>query len=141
MHYPLAGRILQNMKTNIDLIIEHLEKEVEYLKSQQENCLNDRDYLGAESFQKPLIYTQARLRNYYRIKDHNYDKKKRLKMLIGSLKKDPNREKKNLENKVNEDLLKTLMKIREIQAQEQIRKIRLELELEKDRRDLNKLLK
>ena len=49
------------MNSNLEILIESLQKEVDYLKSEMEECIRERDFEGAESFWKPLRFTSGKL--------------------------------------------------------------------------------
>lgn len=49
------------MKTNLEILIDHLQAEFDYLKSSMDNCIAEWDFDGAKAFGQPLLYTRRKL--------------------------------------------------------------------------------
>ena len=49
------------MKTDLEILIEHLQNEVDYLKSSMDDCAAEWDFDGAKAYREPLIYTKRKL--------------------------------------------------------------------------------
>jgi len=73
------------MKTDIELLFEHLENEVGYLKSEMEACVADWDFEGAKSFREPLILTKMKLRTLKSLQNPKYRRIEQLYMLIKTI--------------------------------------------------------
>lgn len=69
-------------QSDLDILIEHLEKEVEYLKTSMDQCAAEFDFDGAKAFLTPYRETIRKLRTAKSLKDSNYLKKKTLKARI-----------------------------------------------------------
>ena len=49
------------MKKNIDILLAHLQKEHDYLETEMNLCIAEWDFLGAETYRKPLRLVKSRL--------------------------------------------------------------------------------
>jgi len=67
------------MKTELELVIQHVQSEVDYLKSSFDRCISDWDFEGAYAFYKPLQITSRKLEARHGLKQRNYKKIKQLK--------------------------------------------------------------
>lgn len=104
-------------QSDLDLIIKHLEQEVDYLKSSMEACVINCDFDGAKAFLVPYRIAQQQLNVYKSLEDCDYLEKLRLNSIL------------------NIDTAKILDKsipsfIRKSEEFEKFRKIQLELKSE-----------
>jgi len=74
------------MKTNLEILIDELQSESDYLKKELDLCVVESDFKGAQAFQKSLIYTQQQLRIIKGIQNPNWDKIESLERNIERLK-------------------------------------------------------
>lgn len=74
------------MKTGLQLLIEVLQKEKDYLEQEIQTCIKEQDYLGANAFTGPLEYTSEKLQILKNLDNSNYDKIRTLKNDIRWLK-------------------------------------------------------
>lgn len=49
------------MKSNLELLIDHVQNEVDYLQSSMDACIKELDFDGAKAFKEPLLYTKRKL--------------------------------------------------------------------------------
>lgn len=81
------------MKTDLEILIEHLQTEVEYLKSSMDDCVADWDFDGAKAFREPLIYTRSKLNVLRCLENPNYNKISQLSRMISNMEKSLNERK------------------------------------------------
>ena len=84
------------MKTDLQILIEHLQAEFDYLKSSMDECVSEWDYHGAEAFRKPVIYTRRKLDVLKCLENPNYKKISRLTSMISKMEKSLNEQKSDL---------------------------------------------
>lgn len=71
---------------DLDILIAELQKEYDYLKGEMDRCIEDWDFVGAEKFKHPLVYTRRKLDTLKSVKNPNH---KRIKQLEGAIEKYP----------------------------------------------------
>lgn len=96
------------MKTELELLIDHLQSEVDNLKSAMEECVADWDYGGAELFKNALIYKQSKLIALRRLQNPNYDKISSLSRMIRRMEKPVTKDTSTFRN-LNEKALENLI--------------------------------
>ncbi len=62
------------MKTNLEILIDELQTECDFLQKEIDLCVKDSDFEGAHAFNKSLTYTQQQLRILQNIQNPNRDK-------------------------------------------------------------------
>ena len=75
------------MKTDFEILIDHLQNEVDYLLSAMEECIADWDFDGAKAFREPFFYTNRKLNILKSLKNPNHYQISDLKMSIPRLEK------------------------------------------------------
>jgi predicted transcriptional regulator len=72
----------KKIKNELQILIEELEKEHDYLENELNACIKEWDFEGAETFKTSLIYTKEKLRILKNLDNPNYDQILRLKRTI-----------------------------------------------------------
>jgi vacuolar-type H+-ATPase subunit I/STV1 len=85
------------MKTDLEILIEHLQSEYDYLKSSMDKCVAEWDFDGAKAFREPLIFTRRKLNILKSLKNPNFIKINRLAGMISRMEKSLTERKYNLE--------------------------------------------
>ena len=62
------------MINELQILIEVLQSEHDYLENELKACINEWDFEGAEAFKKPLFYTREKLRILKNLDNPDYDK-------------------------------------------------------------------
>ncbi len=62
------------MKSNLQILIEHLEGEQDLLEKEIQNCIKASDFLSAATFQEPLFYIRRKLKIFKNLENSNYDR-------------------------------------------------------------------
>lgn len=75
------------MKTDLQILIEHLQSEYDYLKSSMDECIAEWDFDSAKAFLKPVIYTRTKLNILKCLENPNFNKINRLSSKITSMEK------------------------------------------------------
>ena len=75
------------MKTNLQLLIEQLQTEYDYLKSSMDACVAEWDFDGAKAFHVPVIFTKRKLDVLKSLDNPNFIKINRLVEVISRLEK------------------------------------------------------
>jgi len=86
------------MKTDITLLIEHLQAEVDYLKFSMDECSAELDFDGAKAFREPLILTQRKLNILKCLENPNYKRISKRKGMISRLEKSLKEKKFEIDN-------------------------------------------
>jgi len=77
------------MKSNLEIVIEHLQREVDHLMSSMNACAHEWDFDGTKSFRGPLLYTKRKLDILNSLQNPKYDdilkKKQRINNIKNSL--------------------------------------------------------
>jgi hypothetical protein len=79
----LAAR--KEKMNDLQILIQELQREHDYLENEMKSCIQEWDFKGAEAFSKPLIHTKDKLRILKNLDDPNYDKIMSLKARIERL--------------------------------------------------------
>ncbi|MBK8628312.1 MAG: hypothetical protein IPN86_22990 [Saprospiraceae bacterium] len=87
----------KRMKTDLEILIEHLQAEFDYLKSSLDECISEWDFDGAEAFRKPVIYTRRKLDVLKCLENPNYNKISRLTSVISKMEKSLDEKKYDLD--------------------------------------------
>jgi len=75
------------MKTDLEILIEHLQSEYDYLKSSMDGCIAEWDFDGAKAFRDPVIFTKRKLNILKCLKNPNFNKINRLAGMISRMEK------------------------------------------------------
>jgi len=75
------------MKTDLDILIEHLQSEYDYLKSSMDECVVESDFDGAKAFREPVIFTRRKLNILKCLKNPNFNKINQLAGTISRMEK------------------------------------------------------
>ncbi len=75
------------MKTNLEILIDELQTECDFLQKEIDLCVKDSDFEGAHAFNKSLTYTQQQLRILQNIQNPSWDEIRWIKHCIKQLKK------------------------------------------------------
>lgn len=62
------------MKNELQILIEELQREHDYLEGELNACIKEWDFEGAEAFKEPLFYTREKLRILKNLENRDYDK-------------------------------------------------------------------
>ncbi|MBK9256918.1 MAG: hypothetical protein IPM42_15660 [Saprospiraceae bacterium] len=62
------------MKSDLEILIEHLQSEVDYLQSSMDECVAEWDFERAKAFREPLILTKRKLMVLKYLQNPNYEK-------------------------------------------------------------------
>lgn len=80
------------MKSELQILIDELQKEHDLLEKEMNSCVKEMDYLGAEAYKTPFVYTKEKLRVLRHLENSNFDKinslKHRIKHTKGITKED-----------------------------------------------------
>lgn len=74
------------MKSDLQILIDELQKEFDLLEKEMNACIKEMDFLGAEAFRKAFVYTQNKLRILRHLENSNFDKINSLKHKIKYIK-------------------------------------------------------
>ena len=72
------------MKTDLEILIEHLQSEYDYLKSSMDECVAEWDFDGAKAFREPLIFTRRKLNVLKCLENPNFKKINELVGMVSS---------------------------------------------------------
>ncbi len=75
------------MKSDFEILIEHLQSEYDYLKSSMDQYAAKWDFESARAFREPLIFTRRKLNILKCLKNPNYNKINRLAGMISRMEK------------------------------------------------------
>lgn len=75
------------MKTNLEILIEHLQSEYDNLKSSMDECVAELDFDGAKAFREPMIFTRRKLNILKSLENPNFNKINQLLGLISNMEK------------------------------------------------------
>lgn len=75
------------MKSNLRLLLDHLHAEYELLERELNECIQYRDFKGAEAYEKALSYTRSRLQVLQNLDNPLYDNISDLQSRIERLQK------------------------------------------------------
>lgn len=81
------------MKSDHEILIDHLQSEYDYLKSSMDECVAEWDFDGAKAFREPLILTKRKLILLKSLENSNFSQINRLTDLISMLEKSLNERK------------------------------------------------
>jgi len=70
------------MKNDLQLLIETLQQEKDYLETEMNSCIEEWDFEGAEAFKAPLIRTQEKLTLLKNLSNPDFEKISRLKNVL-----------------------------------------------------------
>jgi len=70
------------MKNELQILIDELQKEHDYLKNEMDMCVHELDFLGAEAFKNPFLDTRDKLRVLKNLENANFDRIEQLKFRI-----------------------------------------------------------
>ncbi len=70
------------MKNELQLLIEELQNEHDLLENEVNLCIEGRDFIGAEAFNKSLVHTKQNLSILKNLENPNFDKIRSLKNSI-----------------------------------------------------------
>ncbi len=73
------------MKSDLEILIEHFQNEIDELKSSMDECISEYDFKGAEAFKTPFFYTKRKLRVLKNLQNPNFDKISKLKGMISRM--------------------------------------------------------
>lgn len=62
------------MKNELQILIEELQREHDYLENELNACIKEWDFEGAKAFKEPLFYTREKLRILKNLDNPDYDK-------------------------------------------------------------------
>jgi hypothetical protein len=109
------------MKTDLEILIAHVQSEYDYLKASLEECMSEWDFKGAEAFRKPLIFTEKRLNVLKSLENPNFNKIKGLLTTISKLEKyltDPQNNVEFLDDKMGHEVNESRSKWTKIKIEE-----------------------
>jgi len=95
------------MKTDLEILIEHLQTEVDYLKSALDQCVIEWDFEGAKAYREPLIYTKRKLTVLKCLENPNYNKISHLTSMISRMEMSLNErkfERNNLDEQTRQNM-------------------------------------
>lgn len=75
------------MKTDLEILIEHLQSEYDYLKSSMDECVSEWDFDGAKAFRGPVIFTRRKLNVLKCLENPNFNKINQLAGMISRMEK------------------------------------------------------
>jgi len=75
------------MKTDLEILIEHLQSEYDYLKSSMDECIAEWDFDGAKAFREPVIFTRSKLNILKCLENPNFNKINQLSGMISRMEK------------------------------------------------------
>ena len=75
------------MKTDLEILIEHLQSEYDYLKSSMDECVAEWDFDGAKAFREPLIFTRRKLNVLKCLENPNFKKINELVGMVSRMEK------------------------------------------------------
>lgn len=75
------------MKTDLQILIEHVQAEYDYLKMSMEDCIAAWDFDGAKAFRAPLIFTTRKLNVLKCLENPNFNKINLLEAKISNMEK------------------------------------------------------
>ena len=78
------------MKTDLEILIEHVQSEFDHLKSSMDECIGEWDFDGAKAFRKSLVYTKRKLNVLRCLQNPNYEKLNQLAGMISRMEKSLN---------------------------------------------------
>ncbi len=73
------------MKTNLEVLIEHVQSEYDYLKSSMDECVAEWDFDGAKAFKESILYTRSKLNVLRRLENANYHGINQLEEMISQM--------------------------------------------------------
>ena len=113
------------MKTDLQILIEHLQSEYDYLKSSMDECVAEWDFDGAKAFREPVFFTKRKLDILKCLENPNFNKINRLAGNILRIEKSLTERKfdsgylESIQKKINESK-KELEKLRSIDTKQRI---------------------
>ena len=78
------------MKNDLEILIEHLQSEYDYLKSSMDECVAEWDFDGAKAFREPVIFTRRKLTILKCLRNPNFNKINQLAGMISRMEKSLN---------------------------------------------------
>lgn len=75
------------MKNDLQLLIDELQRQCDYLKEEMNDCIEEWDYLGADKYKRAYIYTNSELNILKNLENPNHDQISFLKRIIERLEK------------------------------------------------------
>ena len=78
------------MKNDLEILIEHLQSEYDYLKSSMDECVAEWDFDGAKAFREPVIFTRRKLTILKCLRNPNFNKINQLAGMIPRMEKSLN---------------------------------------------------
>ena len=70
------------MKNELQILVEEIQREHDYLEKEMNTCIKESDFQGADAFHNSLIYTKQKLRILKNLENPNFDKINGLKRRI-----------------------------------------------------------
>lgn len=84
-------------ETDLEILIEHLQSEYDYLKSSMDECIAEWDFDGAKAFREPLIFTRRKLNVLKSLKNPYFNKINHLSAMISRMEKILTERNKNID--------------------------------------------
>ncbi len=116
------------MPTDLELLINQLQSELDSLKEAINQCTSEMDFEGAQAFKSPFIYTREKLRILKCLQNPNHDKISRLEHRISFL-ENMDIEKHFESSFWKEEILERLKQSQKRRTLEQIQKSKEELDV------------
>jgi hypothetical protein len=73
------------MKSDLEILIEHVQSEYDYLKSSMDDCIEEWDLDSAKAFRESVVYTKKKLNALKCLQNPNHNKINQLSVLISKM--------------------------------------------------------
>lgn len=83
------------MKTDLKILIDEFQKEIDFLEKQMNSCVEMMDFKGAQGYKKSLIYTKEKLQVLKNLENCHFDEINRLNRTIEYIKNKRHKYKNN----------------------------------------------
>jgi hypothetical protein len=87
VNFPLCFVCKKKMKTDLEILIEHLQSEYDYLKSSMDECIAEWDFDGAKAFRESVIFTKSKLNVLKCLENPNFKKINQISEMISRMEK------------------------------------------------------
>ena len=140
------------MKSDLQILIDEVQKEHDFLEGEMNSCVRDLDFLGAEAFRKIFFLKKEELRMVKNLDNPNHGEIQNLKRILKKLSKPESEDEflkslkkrwgaKIQESKNKDEILKSLIKRRKANIQEYESKLlKLESAVRKPYQDSEELM-
>lgn len=73
------------MKSDLEILIEHVQSEYDYLRTLMDGCIDEWDFDGAKAIRESVVYTGKKLNVLKCLQNPNYNKINQLAVLISKM--------------------------------------------------------